>query len=164
MKAAPFEFNCRPSSGFTLVELMIALAIIAILAAIAVPMYSKQVQKSRRVDARTAVTDLAGREERYLSSNGIYATTWALLGYTGAGNTTAAMTVGSGYYQLSATTTAGVAATNTPPSYLVVATVIAGSPQVKDLQCQYFSMDSTGKQFSSATNAGGTDTSSTCWQ
>src|SRR5450631_3484822 len=109
MKAAPFESNCRPSSGFTLVELMIALAIIAILAAIAVPMYSKQVQKSRRVDARTAVMDLAGREERFLSTSGSYATTWAQLGFAIGGNTTNPTPVGSGFYQLSAVPVAGVA-------------------------------------------------------
>jgi hypothetical protein len=45
----------------------------------------------------------------------------------------------------------------------VSAVAIAGS-QLKDLQCQYFSVDNTGKQFSSATGAGGADTSATCWQ
>jgi type IV pilus assembly protein PilE len=164
MKAGPFESTSRPSCGFTLVELMIALAIVAILAAIAVPLYSKQVQKSRRVDARTAVTDLAGREERFLSTQGTYATTWAQLGYTGPGNTTTPMTVGSGYYQLKGTATPGNAGTGTPPTYLVEATVIGGSSQVNDVACQYFSIDSRGTQFSSPTGAGGTDTSATCWQ
>lgn len=163
MKLREFISSDRHSPGFTLVELMIAVAIIAVLAAIAVPMYTKQVQKSRRVDARTAVLDLAGREERFLSTSGSYATTWAQLGFATAGNTSTPTPVGSGYYQLSAVSVAGVAATNTPPSYTVSATVIAGSSQVKDLACQYFSVDNTGKQFSSATNAGGTDTSTTCW-
>jgi type IV pilus assembly protein PilE len=151
------------SPGFTLVEVMIVVTIIAVLASIAIPTYTKQVQKSRRVDARTAVTDLAGREERFLSTSGSYATTWAQLGFAVAGNTTTATPVGSGYYQLSAAPVAGVAATNTPPSYTVSATVIAGTSQVKDVACQYFSIDSTGKQFSSATNAGGADTSTICW-
>jgi type IV pilus assembly protein PilE len=163
MKLREIISSYRRSPGFTLVELMIALTIIAVLASIALPLYSKQVQKSRRVDARTAVMDLAGREERFLSTSGSYATTWAQLGFAIGGNTTAATPVGSGYYQLSAIPVAGVAATNTPPSYTVSATVIAGSNQVSDLQCQYFSVDNTGKQFSSATNAGGADTSTTCW-
>ena len=60
---------------------MIALAIVAILVAIAVPMYAKQVQNSRRVDARTAVLDIAGREERYLSLQSSYTTVPANLGY-----------------------------------------------------------------------------------
>lgn len=161
MKPRQFIPGISPSAGFTLVELMIALAIVAILAAIAVPMYSKQVQKSRRVDARTAVLDLAGREERYLSTAGSYTNVPANLGYSAA----FPLPIGSGYYQINVTTTAGVAATNTPPGYTVFATPVAGSTQLKDLQCQYFSVDNKGTQFSSANIAGGgADTSSTCWQ
>jgi len=149
-----------PSAGFTLVELMITLAIVAILAAIAVPLYSKQVQKSRRVDARTGVLDIAGREERFLSTSGSYATTWAQLGYTAAGNTTAALPVASGYYQIVVVPVAGVAATNTPPSYTITATAIG--QQLKDITCRTFVVTSTGSQ--TAADSGGADTSTTCWQ
>jgi type IV pilus assembly protein PilE len=151
------------SKGFSLIELMIALAITAILAAIAIPIYQKQVQHSRRVDARTAVLDVAGREERYLTTAGSYAATWAQLGFNSAAATTTALTVGSGYYQVVATPVAAVPP-NTPPSYTVAATPVGGSPQLNDSQCQYFSVNSAGRQFSSATGAGGTDTSSICWQ
>ena len=72
MKLRQFTAGTTPSSGFTLIELMITLGIGAILAAIAIPMYQKQVQTSRRTDARTAVLDLAGREERYLSVQASY--------------------------------------------------------------------------------------------
>jgi type IV pilus assembly protein PilE len=157
MKPSEVTFTDQASSGFTLVELMVALAIIAILASIAVPMYSKQVQKSRRVDARTAVLDLAGREERYLSTAGTYTTVAANLGYSAL-----PVVVGSGYYQLAVNVP--VVAAGAQPTYTVTATVVAGSSQVKDLQCQFFSVDYRGTQFSSATNAGGTDTSTTCWQ
>ncbi len=135
---------------------MIALTIIAVLAAIAIPMYSKQVQKSRRVDARTAVTDLAGREERYLSTAGSYTSVAANLGYSAL-----PVVVGSGYYTLSVTVP--VVAAGVQPTYTAIATVGAGSTQIADGACQYFSVDNTGKQFSSATNAGGADTSTTCW-
>ncbi|HEY3730123.1 MAG TPA: type IV pilin protein [Steroidobacteraceae bacterium] len=151
------------TKGFSLVELMVALAIVAMLAAIAIPMYTKQVQHSRRVDARTAVLDAAGREERYLSTAGSYAATWAQLGFNSAAATTNALTVGSGYYQMSITSTAAVPP-NTPPTYTASATPVGGSPQLQDAPCQYFSVDSTGKQFSSATGAGGADTSATCWK
>jgi type IV pilus assembly protein PilE len=157
MKPRQFTSTNTPASGFTLVELMVALAIVAILASIAVPMYSKQVQKSRRVDARTAVLDLAGREERYLSTAGSYTNVAANVGYTAL-----PVVVGSGYYQVAVNVP--VVAAGVQPTYTVSATVVAGSTQVKDLQCQYFSVDNTGKQFSSATNAGGADTSAICWQ
>jgi type IV pilus assembly protein PilE len=156
MKLREIISSDRRSPGFTLVELMIALTIIAVLAAIAVPMYSKQVQKSRRVDARTAVTDLAGREERYLSTSGSYTSVAANLGYTAL-----PVVVGSGYYTLSVNVP--VVAAGVQPTYTVIATVVAGSSQIRDGACQYFSVDNTGKQFSSATNAGGADTSNTCW-
>ena len=156
MKLRQIISSYRRSAGFTLVELMIALTIIAVLAAIAIPMYSKQVQKSRRVDARTAVTDLAGREERYLSTAGSYTTVAANLGYTAL-----PVVVGSGYYTLSVNVP--VVAAGVQPTYTAIATVVAGSTQIADGACQYFSVDNTGKQFSSATNAGGADTSTTCW-
>lgn len=162
MKRRQSSAVVTPSSGFTLIELMIVLAIGAILAAIAIPMYQKQVQKSRRTDARTAVLDLAGREERYLSVSSSYTNVPSNLGYAPVGGGGAfPITIGSGYYQLTVTVPAVVAPN--PPTYTVSAVAIAGS-QLKDLQCQYFSVDNTGKQFSSATGAGGADTSATCWQ
>jgi type IV pilus assembly protein PilE len=162
MKLSHLSLQAKPSSGFSLIELMIALAIGAILVAIAVPLYAKQVQHSRRVDARTAVLDIAGREERYLSLQSSYTTSPANLGYS-ATAVAFPMTVGSGYYTANVTVVAGVAPN--PPTYKVFATAIAGTSQAKDTQCQYFSVDSTGKQFSSASTAGtGADTSATCWQ
>src|ERR1700739_5017132 len=88
----------RPA-GFTLVELMVGVAIATILCAVAVPSYMTYVRQSRRTEAKTAVLDLAGREERFFSTNGAtYASTPANLGYTGAAFP---VTVGSGYYRLS---------------------------------------------------------------
>jgi type IV pilus assembly protein PilE len=163
MKLRQIAAAVTPSSGFSLIELMVALAIGAILAAISIPMYQKQVQKSRRTDARTAVLDLAGREERYLSVSASYTNVPSNLGYAPVGGGGAfPMTIGSGYYQLTVAVPAVVAPN--PPTYVVSAVPVAGSSQLKDLQCQYFSVDNTGKQFSSATGAGGADTSATCWQ
>lgn len=75
------------SRGMTLMELMIVVVIVSILASIAVPSYIQQVRKSRRVEAKTALLDLAGREERYFSTSVTGANYSALstdLGYTGA--------------------------------------------------------------------------------
>ncbi|HET9108841.1 MAG TPA: prepilin-type N-terminal cleavage/methylation domain-containing protein, partial [Steroidobacteraceae bacterium] len=46
------------ADGFTLIELMIAVVVVAILMAIAVPSYESYVEKSRRTDAKTALLDL----------------------------------------------------------------------------------------------------------
>ena len=53
--------------GFTLIELMVVVVIATILVGIAVPSYMSQMRKSRRTDAKTALLELAGREERFLS-------------------------------------------------------------------------------------------------
>lgn len=62
----------RNHKGFTLIELMIVVAIISILAAIGYPAYQDSVQKSRRADCEGALMGLAGVMERYYTSNNAY--------------------------------------------------------------------------------------------
>lgn len=56
-------------SGFSLIELMIVLVIVAVLATIAYPAYREQVQSTRRADAQQALMGLAAAMERYHSQN-----------------------------------------------------------------------------------------------
>ena len=58
-------------AGFTLIELMIVVVVLTLLAAIAIPTYSNQIRKSRRSEAKSALLDLAGREERFMATNGV---------------------------------------------------------------------------------------------
>jgi type IV pilus assembly protein PilE len=145
----------RLSAGFTLVELMVTIVIATILLSIAIPAYTSQIRKSRRTDARTAVLDLAAREERFFSTNAAYTNSAQNLGY-GSTGTVSSMSVGSGYYTV--TVTAPVPAAGTPPTFTVTAT--ATGSQAADTQCTTFSVDNTGAQTSS--NSGGT-ASTTCW-
>jgi type IV pilus assembly protein PilE len=62
----------RKASGFTLVELMIALAVIGILTAVAMPLYQEQVRKSRRQEAKAALMQIAQLQERHYSANSTY--------------------------------------------------------------------------------------------
>lgn len=71
----------RKWRGFTLVELMIALVIIAILAAIAVPSYRESVKRGNRRAAQSAMMDIVNLEHQYFAANRVYATK-AALGYS----------------------------------------------------------------------------------
>src|SRR5580704_13364415 len=107
----------RYSRGVTLIELMIVVVIASILMAIAVPSYSSYVRRSHRVEAKTAVMDLAGREERYFSTSvtgANYSQTAADLGYPpGAW---AAQVIGSGYYTVNVCAVGPAMAGACPPS------------------------------------------------
>ena len=145
--------------GFSLIELMIVCVIATILAAIAIPSYNNSIRKSRRTEAKTALMDLAAREERYFATQNVYSSDPVALQY-GAG---AAWPVPIGnYYSLTITPADVTAATaTTPAAFIVRAVPSAGSTQLKDRNCQMFIVDQTGKQTS--TDSGGADTTTTCW-
>ncbi|MGA2562947.1 MAG: type IV pilin protein [Steroidobacteraceae bacterium] len=142
----------RVPAGFSLIELMIVVTIVAILAAIAIPQYNTSVRKSRRTEAKTALLDLAGREERYFNTNNAYSSTPSDLGYGPVG-ATFPESVGSGYYQVTVAVTA--AAPPVLPTYTITAVPITVD-QLKDTSCLFFSVTNTGLQ--SAT------TMPSCWQ
>jgi type IV pilus assembly protein PilE len=60
------------SKGFTLIEVMIVVAVIGILAAIAYPGYTEHVRKTQRAEAAAALLDTAQLVERAFSQNGSY--------------------------------------------------------------------------------------------
>ena len=146
----------RSIAGFTLIELMVTIVVASILAAIAIPAYTSQIRKSRRTEAKTALLDLASREERFNSTNSAYTSSLASLGYAG---TAWPVTVGSGYYQITAVACAAVtcgADAGTGAAFLLTAQPVA--PQDKDTICGSFTLDNMGIQ-----QVTGTATAATCW-
>jgi type IV pilus assembly protein PilE len=117
------------AGGFTLIELMIAVAIVAILATIAVTSYNAQMIKSRRSAAESFLLDTAQREQQYLLDVRSYAPSVATL------NTTIPTTV-SAYYAIAIVVAAGP-----PPTFTATATPIPGSAQAGDVT---LSIDNTG--------------------
>lgn len=65
--------NPRPA-GFTLLELMIVVALIAILAMIAIPSFTEQIRKGKRAEAVQAIGDLQLRQERWRAEHATYGT------------------------------------------------------------------------------------------
>jgi type IV pilus assembly protein PilE len=145
-----FQRHKPASAGFTLLELMVTVAVVSILATIAATSYQSQIQKSRRTDARSALLDLAGREEKLFSVTNAYSATPSALGYAGA----LPILVGSGYYNVNIVAPAPVPPAL--PTYTLTATAI--NAQVSDTACTTLTLDQTGLQGST-----GTGTAAACW-
>jgi type IV pilus assembly protein PilE len=64
----------RSDKGFTLIELMIVVAVVAILAAIAIPSYQRQVIRTNRANAMAVLQSFAQAMERHYAQNNTYAT------------------------------------------------------------------------------------------
>jgi type IV pilus assembly protein PilE len=105
--------------GFTLIELMITVAVIGILAAVAYPSYQKAIVKNRRASAQTALMDIAQKEQQYLVDNRSYVALSGLA-YTVPANVSA-------YYLVDATPGTGAV-----PSFTATATPLTGGSQVSD--------------------------------
>lgn len=146
------------AAGFTLIELMVTVVIAAVLMSIAFPLYQHQIRESRRTDARSALLDLASREERYYATNNVYTTTASDVGYSGWGS---GYPVGGGYYYLVQPTITAATA-GAPAGFTLVAMPIAGKGQDGDSDCQSFTVIQTGQETS--TNSASADSSATCWK
>lgn len=145
------------AAGFTLIELMIVVVIVAILLIVAIPTYLNQMRESRRTEARNYLVELASREERYYATQNAYTGTASNLGYAGFGS---GNPVGSGYYYIS-TPTIPDPNNASQPSFSLTALPVTGKGQDQDTYCASFTVESNGKR--TALNSGGTDDSSYCW-
>ena len=125
----------KKTSGFTLIELMISVAIVAVIVAIALPNYRDYVLRSHRADAQAALLDMAARQERFLAQNNSYTTLISEAAGLNMGTTTSA----EGYYNLSVGVCAGG---NISTCYVLTAS--ATGSQLGDTECLNITFDSIG--------------------
>lgn len=162
----PLDVKYR-TDGFTLIELMIVVSVIAILAAVALPSYFESVRKGRRADAITLMNQVAQEQERWRANNPVFSPDIGTGGLRVATTATTVTTTGtvswsefnasSGYYRIRVNTDSNLNANRT--AYSVVATAIGA--QASDARCATFTLTMNGGTVTNAST--GTATSKQCW-
>ena len=132
--------------GFTLIEMVITVLIVAILTAIAYPNYRQYVLRSNRTEGMALLHEAAAREERYLAQNNQYADTVTKLNLSA--------TSATGLYQLTLT------ADNTNFTYTLTATPQAAQAQDS---CGTLTLTATGTR-GAAGQTEPNDTVKDCWR
>jgi type IV pilus assembly protein PilE len=123
------------NKGFTLIELMIGVAIVGILASIVYPSYTDSVNRSRRAEAMTELVRVANMQEQYFADNRTYATDMTKLGFSADPYITE-----NGYYSID---TAAVTAITT--DFMITATA-AGLQGSNDSACTTFMLNYLGQK------------------
>lgn len=136
----------KKQHGFTLIELMIVVAIVGILSAIAYPSYAEYVRRGHRADARAGLLQAQQWLERASTATGVYPTSLPTT-LTWSGDAAKRYTI-------------GFQAGNTSAAYTLVATRKTPGPQATD-RCGDFTVTNTGAR--SATNVASGTTAEECW-
>lgn len=135
----------KKSRGFTFTEIMIVVAIVAILTTIAYPSYTEYVQRGNRTEGQALLSDTAAAQERYYAQNYVYITNTADIGKLKTRNSSS-----TGKYILSLSSAAN------DGGYTITAT-----PQFNDNSCGNLTLTATGVRGRSAS---GGKTVEDCWR
>ena len=124
----------KSQKGFTLIELMIVVAIIGIIAGIAYPSYMESVRKSNRADAKASLNDVAQRLQRCYTVYNKYDSEDCSVAETLGSGTIAS---GEQMYSISAATLSATA-------FSLEAAPVSGTSQASDAKCGTLKLSSTG--------------------
>jgi len=163
----------RSRRGFSLIELMFVVAIAAVIAAVAVPSYSRYVQKNNRAQGKARMAQAAQLLERFYTDNSSYYVD--AVGGNLVVNTGGSQTAGF-VLMMGATGTTVYSGTNNEPSspytitlatpnansWTLTATPRTGSSQAGDM-CGNLTLTSTGVKNITSLPAGSTATVADCW-
>lgn len=127
--------SLRFSRGFSLIELMVVVAIIGILTTIAYPSYQDHIARSKRAEAVTKLLEIMQAQEAYYSENYTYTLTLGA-GANGLGYSAANLTSENGYYSVSAAACAGD----------VIANCVNLTATTTDTRAGNLSLDSKGNK------------------
>lgn len=161
MQQAPGPPHPRASDrGFTLLEVMIAVVVVAILAMIALPAYQDSIRKSRRSEAVTALMAVQQAQERWRANHSRYANHGEITASTTATPPGLGLpeTTSSGYYGI---TISEPDATG----YIATASALSGTSQARDGDCKVLAVRMAGGSLSYGSGSDSADWADPgrCW-
>ena len=144
-----YNINSKSHSntGFTLIELIMVMAIVGVILSVALPSYKQSLYKARRAEAKTLLLDLANRQEQLMLDSSTYTTDLAQLGYS----------EDKADDRLYSPKLHPCASGSIETCYLLTAVPLKDSSQEKDKNCTSFSLDSFGKKTATG------DAKDECW-
>jgi len=156
----PVANRHRANAGFTLVEVMIAVVIIGLLAAIAIPAFTDSVRKSRRAEAFAALSAVQQAQERWRGNNAGYASNaqLTLLPTATPPGLGQASTTAGGYYGI-------VISSDSATAYTVTATGATGTSQASDGVCKVLAarMNVGNLEYGSGSTSAAFPDANRCW-
>jgi len=134
----------KRTHGITLIEMVVVVGIIGILGAIAYPSYMERALRAKRTDAKAALINIAGQQEKFFLQNNAFTDELSALGVE---------TTQNEFYTLSLSDV-------TASTFTATATAAPG--QDRDTDCNQLAIDQLGRR--SATDSSDSDNSKECWR